>query len=193
MKQSPTPGGPASAASPAAVPAQRRKGERRPEPVLSEAYAHLSVDGLREYRRALTDEEHRVSYWRRILQARLDLVASGTTRRGADHDRLTPLLTTQRVGAGRRALSAVTRSDGDIPPLPLLEELWERQVEPGDDAGRAAFEQDLRLAEHELSAYRAALHDRIGKATGELIARYRESPDLCLSALPLGPGGRPRG
>ncbi len=192
MKQSPTPGGPASAASPAAVPAQRRKGERRPEPVLSEAYAHLSVDGLREYRRALTDEEHRVSYWRRILQARLDLVASGTTRRGVDHDRLTPLLTTQRVGAGRRALSAVTQADGDIPPLPLLEELWERQVEPGDDAGREAFEHDLRLAEHELSAYRAALHDRIGQATGELIARYRESPDLCLSALPLGPAGRPR-
>jgi hypothetical protein len=192
MKQSPTPGGPASASSPAAVPAQRRKGERRPEPVLSEAYAHLSVDGLREYRRALTDEEHRVSYWRRILQARLDLVASGTTRRGVDHDRLTPLLTTQRVGAGRRALSSVTQADGDIPPLPLLEELWERQVEPGDDAGREAFEQDLRLAEHELSAYRAALHDRIGQATGELIARYRESPDLCLSALPLGPGGRPR-
>ena len=192
MKQSPTPGGPASAASPAAVPAQRRKGERRPAPVLSEAYAHLSVDGLREYRRALTDEEHRVSYWRRILQARLDLVASGTTRRGVDHDRLTPLLTTQRVGAGRRALSTVTQADGDIPPLPLLEELWERQVEPGDDAGREAFEQDLRLAEHELSAYRAALHDRIGQATGELIARYRESPDLCLSALPLGPGGRPR-
>ena len=190
MKQSPTPGGPA--ASPAAVPAQRRKGERRPEPVLSEAYAHLSVDGLREYRRALTDEEHRVSYWRRILQARLDLVASGTTRRGVDHDRLTPLLTTQRVGAGRRALSSVTQSDGDIPPLPLLEELWERQVEPGDDAGREAFEQDLRLAEHDLSAYRAALHDRIGQATGELIARYRESPDLCLSALPLGPGGRSR-
>ena len=189
MKQSPTPGGPAS---PAAVPAQRRKGERRPEPVLSEAYAHLSVDGLREYRRALTDEEHRVSYWRRILQARLDLVASGTTRRGVDHDRLTPLLTTQRVGAGRRALSAVTQADGDIPPLPLLEELWERQVEPGDDAGREAFEQDLRLAEHDLSAYRAALHDRIGQATGELIARYRESPDLCLSALPLGPGGRSR-
>ena len=193
MKQSATrgPGTPPAPAAPA-VPTQRRKGERRPEPVLSEAYAHLSVDGLREYRRALSDEEHRVSYWRRILQARLDLVASGTTRRGVDHDRLTPLLTTQRVGAGRRALSAVTQADGDIPPLPLLEELWERQVEPGDDAGREAFEQDLRLAEHELSAYRSALHDRIGQATGELIARYRESPDLCLSALPLGPGGRSR-
>jgi hypothetical protein len=195
MKQFPTRGVPASSASPvAAVPVQRRRGERRPEPVLSEAYAHLSVDGLREYRRALSDEEHRVSYWRRILQARLDLVASGTTRRGVDQDRLTPLLTTTRVGAGRRALSSVVQDDGDIPPLPLLEQLWQRQVDPGDDAGRQAFEEDLRLAERQLSAYRAALHERIGQATGELIARYRESPDLCLTALPLGPDAtRPRG
>lgn len=194
MKQSPTRGAPDAGAEPAvAVPVQRRKGERRPEPVLSEAYAHLSVDGLREYRRALSEEEHRVSYWRRILQARLDLVASGTTRKGVDQDRLTPLLTTQRVGAGRRALSSVVHRDGGIPPLPLLEELWERQVEPEDEVGRRAFEDDLHLAEQELSAYRSALHDRIGQATGELIARYRESPELCLSALPLDRGTRPRG
>ncbi|CAA9362870.1 MAG: hypothetical protein AVDCRST_MAG16-3190 [uncultured Frankineae bacterium] len=196
MKQSaPRDGATSPAPLAAGVPAQRRKGERRPEPVLSEAYAHLSVDGLREYRRALSDEEHRVSYWRRILQARLDLVASGTTRKGVDHDRLTPLLTTQRLGAGRRALNSVVHGDGGIPPLPLLQELWERQVEPDDDAGRAAFEDDLRLAEQALSAYRSALHARIGQATGELIARYRDSPELCLSALPLERGtvaARPR-
>ena len=188
MKQSSTRG--ATGTPLAAVPAQRRKGERRPEPVLSEAYAHLSVDGLREYRRALTDEEHRVSYWRHILQARLDLVASGTTRKGVEHERLTPLLTTERVGAGRRALNTVVRSESSIPPLPLLEELWQRQVDADDEQGRSAFEEDLRVAERELSAYRAALHDRIGQATGELIARYRESPDLCLTALPLDRGSR---
>ncbi len=194
MKQSVRDGVPSRAPLAGAVPVQRRKGERRPEPVLSEAYAHLSVDGLREYRRALSEEEHRVSYWRRILQARLDLVASGTTRKGVDHERLTPLLTTQRVGAGLRALNPVVHSDGGVPPLPLLEELWERQVGADDEAGRRAFEEDLRLAEQQLSAYRSALHDRIGQATGELIARYRESPELCLSALPLdrGPQTRPR-
>jgi hypothetical protein len=167
MKQSaPRDGATPPAPLAAGLPSQRRKGERRPEPVLSEAYAHLSVDGLREYRRALSDEEHRVSYWRRILQARLDLVTSGTTRKGVDHERLTPLLTTQRVGAGRRALNSVVHGDGGIPPVPQLQELWERQVDPGDAAGRAAFEDDLRLAEQELSAYRSALHSRIGQATG---------------------------
>ena len=189
MKQSPAREGAASRAPlAAAVPTQRRKGERRPEPVLSEAYSHLSLDALREYRRALADEEHRVSYWRRILQARLDLVASGTTRKGVEHERLTPLLTTERVGAGRRALSSVVHGDG-IPPLPRLEELWERQVAPEDETGRVAFELDLRDAEQQLSAYRSALLDRIGQATGELIARSRETPDLCLTALPLDPRG----
>jgi hypothetical protein len=171
------------------VPARGRKGGRRPDPVLSEAYAHLSIEALREYRRALSDEEDRVSYWRRILQARLDLVASGTTGPGVDHARLTPLLTTRRVGAGRRALTVV-HSDGGIPPLPLLEELWQRQVGADDATGREAFADDLRTAEQQLSAYRSALHDRIGEATGELIARYREAPDLCLTVLPLDGGSR---
>jgi hypothetical protein len=194
MKQSSTPSGttcPPPTGAPAVLPVgaelpvQRRKGERRPDPVLSDAYAHLSLDGLREYRRALADEEHRVSYWRRILQARLDLVSSGTTSRGIEHARLTPLLAAERVGAGRRALASVVLDDADIPPLPQLQELWERQVEPADDAARVVFEDDLRTAEQQLSAYRSALHGRIGQATGELIARYRESPELCLSALPL--------
>ena len=192
MKQSPARDGDAPRTPLAAVPTQRRKGERRPDPVLSGAYAHLSIDGLRAYRRALSDEEHRVSYWRRILQARLDLVVSGTTRHGVDHERLAPLLTTGRVDAGRRVLSSVVQGDGGIPPLPQLEELWQRQVAPDDATGRRAFEDDLRVAEQQLSAYRTALHDRIGRATGELIARYRDAPELCLSALPVDRSGRSR-
>ncbi len=187
MKQSPTRGGPASGAPlTAALPTQRRKGERRPEPVLSESYAHLSVGGLREHRQALTDEEHRVSYWRRILQARLDVVEAGSGAREVDHASLGPLLTSARIGAGRSALVQVLPVD-DIPPLPSLAELWDRRVDPADAVGTAAVTADLRLAEAQLSAYRNALHRRIGEATGELIARYREQPTLCLSALPLEP------
>jgi hypothetical protein len=57
----------------------------------------------------------------------------------------------------------------------------------GRREGQVALEHDLRVAEAQLSAYRNALHRRIGEATGELIARYREQPTLCLSALPLEP------
>ena len=175
---------------PSAAPAQRRKGEPRPVPVVDEAFAHLSLPALRDYRRALTDEENKVSYWRRILQARLDLVASGADHLPGQHDRIAPVLTTERVGEGRRALVEVIQVD-DIPPLPRLAELWERRIDPTDEAARRGFVEDLRAAENQLSAYRAALHRRITSAKGELIARYRQAPDLCLTALPLRPERRP--
>lgn len=172
-----------------ATPAARRKGEARPVPTRNDGYGHLSIDALRDYRCALTAEESNVSYWRRILQARLDVVTTGGE---LDTDRLRAVLTTERVGSGRRALVEVLPID-DIPPLPSLAELWDRRVDDHDEAGRAAFAQDLLLAEAQLSAYRSALHGRISEATGELIARYREQPALCLTALPLRPARRVSG
>ena len=166
---------------------ERRKGAARPVPARSADYAHLSIDALREYRRALTAEEGKVSYWRRILQARLDVVAAGATNgKAIDAEHLRPVLTSERVGAGRQALIEVLPVD-DIPPLPSLAELWDREVRTDDEAGQEAFQHDLRVAEAQLSAYRNALHRRIADATGELIARYREQPTLCLTALPLEP------
>ena len=161
-----------------------RKGAARPVPVLSSAFAHLSLEALRAYRRSLGEEEGKVSYWRRILQARLDVVEAGSGSRTVDAAALRPLLSSERVGAGRRALTEVLAMD-DVPPLPSLGELWDRRVERDDVEGQSALEQDLRVAEAQLSAYRNALHRRIGEATGELIARYRQQPDLCLTALPL--------
>lgn len=169
----------------------RTRAAARPLPELSQEHRHLSLDGLRAYRTALQHEEGRVSYWRRILQARLDVVREGRAdggARGLDAATLRPVLTSRRVGAGRDALVSVLPAD-DIPPLPNLGELWERRVEPDDEDGLGALEQDLAAAEQELSAYRSVLHRRLGEATGELIARYRAEPALCLSALPL-PGRR---
>lgn len=165
--------------------AERRKGTARPVPPRNADYAHLSIEALRQYRSALTAEENKVSYWRRILQARLDVVQAGAGKE-LDSDRLRPVLTSARVGSGRQALIEVLPVD-DIPPLPSLTELWDRSVDVNDIEGSRAFAQDLRVAEAELSAYRSALHRRLGEATGELIARYREQPSLCLSVLPLDP------
>ena len=173
----------------AAEGAQRRRSEPRPVPSRSEAYGHLTIDELRNYRTALTAEENNVSYWRRILQARLDVLSASGTSRDLDTARLRPVLTSERVDSGRRALVQVLDAD-DIPPLPSLSELWERQVADGDDTGRAAFAAELREAEHQLSDYRRALHRRINDATCELIARYREQPNLCLTALPRERGRR---
>ncbi|MGB8651701.1 MAG: hypothetical protein WCD35_13690 [Mycobacteriales bacterium] len=175
----------AAAGRPAAAPAPRKQ-VARPVPERTEEHAHLSLDGLRAYRKALSAEESKVSYWRRIIQARLDLVRAGTD---AAADNLKPVLTDQRVGAGRQALVEVLPVD-DIPPLPDLATLWERIVDLDDAAAVAAFEADLDAAERQLSEYRAVLHRRLGAATSELIARYRDEPTLCLSALPSKPTRR---
>lgn len=167
--------------------AGRPKSAPRPVPVPDEDYAHLSLAALRAYRRALQVEETKVSYWRRILQARLDVVRTGGS--AVDGGHLAPVLTDFRVGAGRNALIVVLPTN-DIPPLPALAELWERAVEPGDPASLAALEVDLTAAALQLSSYRAALHTRLGSATGQLIARYRADPAQCLSALPLPPSRR---
>jgi hypothetical protein len=165
---------------PTALP---RRAAARPVPERSAEFAGLSREGLRDYRKTLTTEEAKVSYWRRIIQARLDTVRAGALS-GTDGAYLRPVLTDSRVAGSRNALLEVLPVD-DIPPLPSLAELWDRSVDDNDSAAMVALEADLDVAEQQLSAYRRALHQRIGAATGELIARYRETPTLCLSALPL--------
>jgi hypothetical protein len=163
-----------------------RKHTVRATPVRSEQHAHLSLDGLREYRKVLTAEESNVSYWRRIIQARLDVVRAGSD---LVSENLKPVLTDARVGAGRQALVEIVPVN-DIPPLPDLAGLWERQADPSDAVSIAALEEDLADAESQLSEYRNVLHARLGAATSELIARYRDEPGLCLTALPVQPQRR---
>ena len=43
----------------------------KPVPERSSAFEHLTLEALRAYRKALTAEEGRVSYWRRLIQARI--------------------------------------------------------------------------------------------------------------------------
>ncbi len=141
---------------------------------------HLSLQGLRTYRAELNAEEDCVSYWRSLVQARLDLLH---TRGGEPADRLAlqAVLTTARVPPGRTALVPVV-PHGDMPALPELAELWERAA-PADEAARAGYHADLARAEATLSQYRTALHRQLQTTTTELVARYRDEPNSCLAAL----------
>lgn len=158
-------------------------GRFRSVPERSPDFAHLSLEGLRKYRHALSEEESRVSYWRRIVQARLDLVRAAEGGTVATVDNLRGVFAEARVDGGRKALLTVVPAD-DIPPLPDLVEVWARQPRVGAVEHNRRLAHDLSKAEAQLSAYRTALHKRLSAATGELIARYREQPDLCLTALP---------
>jgi hypothetical protein len=144
--------------------------------------AHLGLDELRTYRQELIQEEAVVSYWRRVVHARIDGPA------GTDgHERLRSVLAGQQDT--RRRVAHLVPYDGSAPPpMPDLAVLWEsapdRPGEPDRDRSRR-----LVAVEAEISAYRRDLHERLDEATGELIARYREEPALALRALPRA-GGR---
>ena len=144
----------------------------------------LDLDGLRAYRQELLTEESRVSYWRRILQSRLD-TALGARGERASMVSLQPVLAKQQESS-RRLANLDVHDASSLAPLPDLDVLWEAGADPSVDAAT-----DDRLltrladAESELSTYRRSLHERIDEATSELIARYREEPSLALCALPL--------
>lgn len=162
-----------------------RRGAARPAPERNPDLAHLGLTQLRGYRSELTAEEGRVSYWRRILQARLDVVRAMQDGVPAV-DNLRDVLTGVSVESSRTALLRVVTAD-DMPILPDLVDLWLREPAPGDRAATVELTLALEEAERRISDYRSALITRLEAATTELIARYREDPSSCLVALPLQP------
>jgi hypothetical protein len=152
----------------------------RPRPQHVPELAHLTLTELRAYRQELVTEEIRVSYWRRILQARLDLIIGDDDATALR--RLGSVLTEHEVYSRRLQVQQM-HVPGDAPPLPDLGILWDTSQLGDDDDG--AVVSRLADAEHQLSSYRRSLHLRLDAATGELIARYHDEPNLALSALPL--------
>ncbi|MEQ6901011.1 hypothetical protein [Nocardioides sp. YIM 152588] len=140
----------------------------------------LSLGELRSYRGCLRNEEERVSYWRRLVHARIDLLEAGGAGGGSlSLTDLARALGDTGTGQARRALHRVRVAD-PLPELPVLDEVW---MVPADDAGRDEAVRRLRGAEGQLTAYRSALHERIDEATAELMVRYRRDPASALTVL----------
>lgn len=144
----------------------------------------LDLPGLREYRHRLEAEEDRVSYWRRLVHARLDLLAAESAH---DHTLTLPelvrVLGDTGTGQTRQALVSVRPAE-PLPELPVLTEMWASDVDPHDAAQVADAVDRLTRAEAQLTDYRRALHQRIDDATDELIERYRADPLAALAVIP---------
>jgi hypothetical protein len=146
-------------------------------------WGDLSLDELRAYRRRITDEEERVSYWRRLVHARLDVLeAEAHHERPLRLDELVRVLGDTGSGRTRTALVQV-RAEDPLPELPVLEEMWVTELDPEDTGAVREAVERLRSAERKLTAYRRALHTRIDEATSELIVRYRADPASALVAF----------
>ena len=162
------------------APAARSGSRRAVPPQRSADFADVELAELRRRRAGFNDEESRVSYWRRIIQARMDLIGN-TNKVGAQGEGLARVLSDSQTSHRRIAALSVDSAAG-LPPLPDLAELWQRMA-PDDETERAELLGQLGEAEKRLSDYRHELHERIDAVTGELIARYRENPTLALTAL----------
>jgi hypothetical protein len=144
----------------------------------------LSFAELRAYRQRLGAEEDRVSYWRRLAHARIDVLSAGSLEDGnLSFDDLVRALGDTGTGRVRRSLANI-RAVEDLPDLPDLARMWVTEIDPHDPEQVADATQRIHAAVEQLTLYRHALHARIDEASAELIRRYRDDPRLALSILP---------
>jgi hypothetical protein len=158
-----------------------------------DAWEQLPLVDLRLYRRRLSEEEEKISYWRRLVHARIDVLeAESHHERPLRLDELIRVLGDTGTGRTRTALVSV-RAAEDLPELPVLKDMWVTELDPEDTAGVAEAVSRLRSAEAQLTEYRRALHERLDEATAELIVRYKDRPTAALIAFATPHNGTSRG
>ncbi len=158
-----------------------------------DSWQQISLAELRAYRRKLAEEEEKVSYWRRLVHARLDVIeAESQHERSLTIDELIRVLGDTGTGRTRTALVSVRAAD-DLPELPVLHDMWVTEVDANDAGAVAEAVRRLRSAEAQLTDYRKALHARLDEATAELIVRYRADPPSALVAFESPHTGPARG
>ncbi|MFP5333737.1 MAG: hypothetical protein ACLGIV_00325 [Actinomycetes bacterium] len=126
-------------------------------PVSDDPLADLTLAELRAHRHALLAEAASTTRWRRLVQARLDLVVA----EAAPADDL-------------------TRPCGDLPEPPDTGRLAELLSAPTDDA--VGLLRRLDHAQRALSGYGASVQAAASAATRELVERYAAAPGGCLDA-----------
>lgn len=142
----------------------------------------MPLADLRAERSRLQAAEDAVSYVRRLVQGRLDLVRAERRQRAAGghldlEQELAGILAGQ-VGGGSARPPRSTSVPDDHPLLTDLEQRCERlgfdSLTDLDDAALKALEDELDTFEHACSAERHALFGRIDALTADLVRRYRD-------------------
>ena len=147
-----------------------------------------SLPGLRALRKSLREEERQVSYWRRLVQGRLDLARTALAGDEPNASGIAPGKTGRKRADERRSPALALLTDGGANRrLANLAGLWETPIPWDDHEELRQVENALVTIEAQLSSQRHDLHERIDACTTELVGRYRRDPEELKS---LGPPSR---
>ena len=154
------------------------------EPEYLEGLPELDLDEVRRRRDTATDVEAQISYYRRLLHGRMDLLDFEQRRRRGEEERtileaLPDILAKGMVLGTEPALKHIET----MPPLPsvtgrrLIDKIMDDGVlanlpELTDEEVSEAIER-LREVETQLSGQRRQLHQVIDTLQDEMVSRYR--------------------
>ncbi|HJQ77101.1 MAG TPA: hypothetical protein VJ948_07545 [Acidimicrobiia bacterium] len=162
------------------------------EPGYLEGFDELDLDEVRRRRDTAEDVEAQISYYRRLLHGRMDLIDFEMRRRSGQEERnlleaLPEILAHGMVLGSEPTLKHIET----MPPLPsvtgrrLIDKIMDDGIlaslpELTDEELVEALER-LREVETELSGQRRQLHQVIDKLQDEMVARYRSQQDEAVS------------
>lgn len=161
---------------------QQRRIDRVLAPDFLDGLDELPVAAVRDKREECRAEEEVLSYRRRLLQGRIDIVKAERARRDGTGDgglieALPAILADEH--SSRRALTQARRSPVYVPGDPGADEepepLLGRLPDLSDEELEALVER-LGTEEQEISRQRRELHERIDRLERQLIADYRDNP-----------------
>lgn len=172
----------------------RRRIDQVQSPEFTSGLEALPLEELRSRRRLCADLDTELSYYRRLLQGRLDLLAFEVRRRAGEEQRslleaLPEVLASW--AAGEPGLPE-RRVPVEIPDLPMqgrravdraLADDFLARLPEMDDAELAAVQHRLAEAEGEVSRQRRAVFEASDLLQAELVRRYRRDRPGGLGAL----------
>jgi hypothetical protein len=168
------------------VEPRRRRIDQVTDPVYVEGLSSLSMDELRERRSVLDDLDTELSFYRRMLHGRMDLLSFEMKRRSGEETRTLiealpqiladgidgpsrnaiprdlPLTLPELSGEGNRAIDRVL-GDDFLTHLPVLE-----------DEELGEIQAALTGAEQKISTQRRAVYEVYDRISAEITLRYRE-------------------
>lgn len=166
----------------------RRRIDTVLEPEYLEGLSDLALDELRRRRDTATDVEAQISYYRRLLHGRMDLLDFEQRRRRGEDERSILEALPEILAKGMILGSEPTlRHIETMPPLPsvtgrrLIDKIMDDGVlanlpELTDEEIAEAMER-LREVETQLSGQRRQLHQVIDTLQDEIVTRYRSQQD----------------